>query len=64
MGDRFGSGKSSNKATTDLHAGLSRRIPKATDASTRPPKGAKSVNDDTTRSSVAPTPRSLSGRCA
>lgn len=62
MADNFGSGKSSNKATTNLKDGLKNRSPKASDASTKYSGG--SVNNDTTRSSVAPTPKSLGPRTA
>lgn len=60
--DNFGSGKSNNKATTGLHDGLKTRSPKAIDSSYRYPGG--SVNADTTRSSTAPTPKTITGRTA
>lgn len=63
MGDRFGSGKSDNKTTTSLHKGLTVKAPKAIDKSYGM-KGGKSVNADATRSSTAPTPRSLGPRTA
>lgn len=47
---------------TGLHDGLKTHIPKFPDASTKVPRG--SVNDDATRSSVAPGPKTLGGRCA
>lgn len=61
--DSFGSGKSNNAATTSLHQGLTNKSPKFADKSLGM-KGGGSVNADTTRSSTAPTPKSLSGRCA
>jgi len=60
MADKFGSGKSNNSVTTDLHKGLVDRSPKFPDKSMKLKGG--SVNDDTTRSSVAPTPRGLGPR--
>lgn len=45
-----------------LHDGLKDKSAKASDKSSAVPKG--SVNDDATRSGVAPTPKSLGGRCA
>lgn len=70
MADNFGSGKASNKVTTGLHDGLKSRSPKFKDSSLSM-KGAGgkgygggSVNNDTTRSSVAPTPKSLGPRTA
>ncbi len=66
MPDKFGSGKSSNKTTTDLHSGLKNRAAKWPDASAKMSgyggKGGGSVNDDATRSSVAKTPKSLGPR--
>jgi hypothetical protein len=47
---------------SDLHSGLTNRSPKATDKSTSIPKGS-TVNNDTTRSAVAPQPTPLGGRC-
>jgi hypothetical protein len=68
MADNFGSGKGSNKTTTGLHKGLSNKAAKWPDSSTGPRnskgKGAGSVNNDTTRSSTARTPRSLGPRTA
>jgi hypothetical protein len=61
--DNFGSGKSNNSVTTDLHAGLTVKSPKFPDKSMGM-KGGASVNADTTRPSTAPTPKSLSGRTA
>jgi len=63
MADKLGSGKSSNSVTTDLHAGLSNKAAKWPDASAGM-KGGKSVDDDTTRSSVAATPKTLGPRSA
>lgn len=63
MADNFGSGKASNKTTTDLHAGLTNRAAKFPDKSCGM-KGGSSVNADTTRSSTASTPKSLTGRTA
>ena len=38
--------------------------PSATDASTRLPTKSSTVNNDTTRSGVAKTPKTLGPRCA
>lgn len=43
--------------------GLTNKSPKATDSSTKPPSSG-SVNDDATRSGVAPTPKTLGPRTA
>lgn len=57
-------GKGSMKApTSSLHQGMSRKGAKWPDASAGT-KGGKSVNNDTTRSSTAQTPRSLGPRTA
>jgi hypothetical protein len=68
MGDNFGSGKSSNKATIGVHAGLKSRAAKWPDASINPSKTAgispKGVGSDSTRSSVAATPKTLGPRTA
>lgn len=58
--DNFGSGRSNNAATTDLHKGLSTRSPKFPDRSMGL-KGGGSVNSDTTRSATARTPKTLKG---
>jgi len=63
MSDNFGSGKSNNSATTDLHKGLSNKSPKFPDKSMGM-KGGGSVNDESTRSSVAGTPKTLGPRVA
>lgn len=63
MPDRLGSGKSNNSTTTSLHAGLTNKSPKWPDKSAGM-KGGKSVNDDSTRTSVAPTPKTLGPRSA
>jgi hypothetical protein len=48
---------------TTLHQkGMKTRMPSATDASTK--LGKASVNDEPTRSSVAPTPKTIGERCA
>lgn len=47
---------------TDMLKGLKNRSPSATDASTRAP--AKNIDKDATRSSTAPTPRTLGPRNA
>src|SRR5713226_3201433 len=47
MPDKFGSGKGSNKTTTDLKSGLKNRSAKFPDKSFKHPGG--SVNNDTTR---------------
>ena len=60
---KFGSGAGSHKVTTDIHAGLKNRSPKWPDASTKV-KGAGSVSNDTTRSTVAKSPKSLGPRTA
>lgn len=60
MPDKFGSGKSSNKVTTDLHKGLKNTSPKFPDKSFKTKGG--SVNNDTTRSGTARTPRTLGPR--
>ena len=57
-----GSGSGSTSSTTDLHAGLSDRSPKFPDKSMQLKGG--SVDDDATRSSVAPTPGTLGPRSA
>jgi hypothetical protein len=62
MPDKFGSGKGSNKTTTDLHKGLSNKAAKFPDKSFKHPGG--SVNNDTTRSSTAKTPKTLGPRSA
>jgi hypothetical protein len=68
MGDNFGSGKSSNKTTIGVHAGLKTRGAKWPDASVNPSKtpgiNVKGVNSDTTRSSVASTPKTIGPRTA
>ena len=68
MGDNFGSGKSSNKTTIGVHAGLKDRAAKWPDASISPSRtagiNAKGVNNDTTRSGVAPTPKTIGPRSA
>jgi hypothetical protein len=61
MAKQFGSGKGSMKTTTDLHAGLKDRSAKFPDKSMGM-KGGKSVNNDTTRSSTAKTPKTLGPR--
>lgn len=64
--DGFGSGSVKGHGVTDsvkLHAGLKNRSPKFPDSSMGT-KGGKHVNSDTTRSSTAPTPRSLGPRVA
>lgn len=48
------------KATSNLMEGLKNMSPKAPSET---PKGP-SVNKDATRGSVAPTPKTLGGRCA
>lgn len=47
----------------DNNAGMTNRSPKAEDSSTKLPTGP-SVNQDATRSSTAPTPKSLGPRTA
>ncbi len=68
MHDKFGSGKSNNQTTTDLHKGLTNKSPKWPDASARMKdfdgKGGGSVNDDATRSSIGQGPKSLGPRTA
>lgn len=55
------SGRSSGGMnSSDLHAGLTNKSPKAPSET---PKGP-SVNADATRDSTAPTPGTLGGRCA
>ena len=44
-------------------SGMSNKSPKASDSSTKPQTSA-SVNDDATRTSVAPTPKTLGPRTA
>ncbi len=44
--------------------GLTNKSPKADDASTKPPAGAGSVNDDATRTGPAATPKTLGPRTA
>jgi hypothetical protein len=63
MADKFGSGKSSNKATASLNQGLTNKAAKFPDKSMGM-KGGKSVDADATRSATAPTPRSLGPRTA
>lgn len=46
--------------SSDLHKGLTNRSPKAPSET---PKGA-SVDSDSTRDSVAPSPKTLGDRCA
>lgn len=50
-------------AKLGLHDGLKNSSPSASDKSTSLPKGP-SVNQDATRSSVAPTQPTLGPRCA
>lgn len=45
-----------------LLSGLTKKSPPATDSSSKYPGG--SVNSDTTRTSTAPTPKTIGGRCA
>ena len=60
---RQGSGSGSMAAETTLHQkGMQTRMPSATDASTRCKGG--SVNDESTRKEVAPTPKTIGDRCA
>lgn len=60
---RQGDGKGSMASETTLHQkGMKTRVPSATDASTK--LGKASVNDEATRSSVAPTPKTIGERCA
>ena len=47
----------------DILKGLTNKSPSATDASTKLPKGP-SVNSESTRSSVAPSPGTLGPRSA
>lgn len=68
MSDGFGSGKSSNKTTIGVHAGLKSHSPKWPDKSINPSmtKGLAggSTSRDATRSSVASTPKTLGPRSA
>lgn len=50
-------------ADQDLHAGLKTKSPPATDKSMSIPAG-NTVNTDTTRAGVAPTPKPIGERCA
>ena len=52
--------KSSN---SNLMSGLKNTAPSGVDKSMSIPKG-NSINSDTTRGGVAPTPKSIGGRCA
>lgn len=61
--NNFGSGKDNHKVTSDLHKGLSNKSPKFVDKSFNYYGGA-SVSSDTTRSSTAPTPKTLGPRTA
>lgn len=47
---------------TNLHSGLTRKAPAGVDKSMSMKGG--SVDKDTTRGSVAPSPKTLGGRCA
>lgn len=60
MAETTGSGHGGTAATTDLHAGLTDRMPKSVDASMKLKGG--NVDDDATRSSVAKTPGTLGPR--
>lgn len=68
MSDNFGGGKASNKVTIGVHAGLSRKNPRWPDVSINPSKTAglnpKGVNSDSTRGSVASTPKTIGPRSA
>ena len=58
-----GDGSGSMAAETSIHQkGMRDRSPEPVDKSMR--LGKASVNDDTTRSGVAPTPKTLGERCA
>jgi hypothetical protein len=63
MAKQLGSGSGSTDVQKTLNQGLSNKAAKFPDSSMGM-KGGKSVNDDTTRSSVAPTPRGLGPRVA
>lgn len=58
-----GDGSGSMKADTSLHQkGMRTRSPEPVDKSMK--LGRASVNDDATRNSTAPTPKTLGERCA
>lgn len=57
------SGTSSGGYKGGMHAGMTNRSPKASDASTKP-QSSRSVNDEATRSGVAKTPKTLGPRTA
>jgi hypothetical protein len=50
-------------SSSNLMGGLKNTAPAGVDKSMSIPKGS-TVNNDTTRGSVAPTPGTLGGRCA
>lgn len=58
MSTKMKGGSSMGKPS--MTEGMSNKSPKAVDESMRPPSG--SVDSDTTRSGVAPTPRTLGPR--